>query len=95
MTTRGQLEYQHLTYAMLVDPRVQWYWVYSPCGEPNKLALVLKTLVRCPGLELRETTFTNEDGDESTLYRSNILRNKSGRFLPEQWIELVWSVYPR
>ena len=33
---------------------------------------LLKALVRRPGLELRETAFTNEDGDESTLLEQHI-----------------------
>ena len=58
--------YQHIRYTMLVDPESNDI-EHLLRGENITNLRQLKTLVRRPGLVLGNKTFTDEDGEETTL----------------------------
>ena len=70
---RNRLVFEHITRVWLADPDSNDI-DHLLRGENRTNLRLLKTWVRRPGLELGDTTFINEDGDESTLSK-NMLRN--------------------
>ena len=69
MSLRNQSDnqkYQHIRYTMLVDPESNDI-EHLLRGENITNLRQLKTLVRRPGLVLGNKTFTDEDGEETTL----------------------------
>ena len=69
MSSRNQsdnLKYQHIRYTLLVDPESNDI-DHLLRGENITNLRQLKTLVRRPGLVLGNKTFTDEDGEETTL----------------------------
>jgi len=66
MTTRHQLEYQHIRYVLLADPDSTDIEHFLR-GENRTSLRLLKNLIRRPGLELQNITFVNEEGDQSNL----------------------------
>ena len=70
-TERNRLVFEHITRVWLADPDSNDI-DHLLRGENRTNLRLLKPLVRRPGLELRATTFINEDGDESTLSEDHI-----------------------
>ena len=79
MSSRNQSDsqiYQHIRYTMLVDPESNDI-EHLLRGENITNLRQLKTLVRRPGLVLGNKTFTDEDGEETTLSEEHVQELKA------------------
>ena len=70
------LKYQHIRYTMLVDPESNDI-EHLLRGENITNLRQLKTLVRRPGLVLGDKTFTDENGEETTLSEEHVQELKA------------------